>query len=132
MLKDDRAGSTLGYRLDGLGVDVVRSPAVAADADRRVVATANGREIGYDAHRRHGRSRPADRRSYGGSLRLEIDDRPHRLAGRLRGGRIRDCVVGRDHLGGADPPGRWRRPPVRGRRPQDGGRRGDRRRRSGA
>jgi NADPH-dependent 2,4-dienoyl-CoA reductase/sulfur reductase-like enzyme len=49
VLKDDRADSTLGYRLDGLDVDVVRSPAVAADVGRRVVATANGREIGYDA-----------------------------------------------------------------------------------
>ncbi|MEU5259679.1 NAD(P)/FAD-dependent oxidoreductase [Amycolatopsis sp. NPDC021455] len=49
VLKDDRADSTLGYRLDGLDVDVVRSPAVTADVDRRVVATANGREIGYDA-----------------------------------------------------------------------------------
>ncbi|WP_206793270.1 NAD(P)/FAD-dependent oxidoreductase [Amycolatopsis sp. MtRt-6] len=49
VLKDDRADSTLGYRLDGLGIDVVRSPAVTADLDRRVVATANGREIGYDA-----------------------------------------------------------------------------------
>ncbi|WP_203612331.1 FAD-dependent oxidoreductase [Amycolatopsis sp. SID8362] len=49
MLKDDRSDSTLGYRLDGLGIDVVRSPAVTADVDRRALATANGREIGYDA-----------------------------------------------------------------------------------
>ncbi|ONF72627.1 NAD(P)/FAD-dependent oxidoreductase [Amycolatopsis keratiniphila] len=49
VLKDDRADDTLGYRLDGLDIDLVRSPAVTADVDRRVVATANGREIGYDA-----------------------------------------------------------------------------------
>jgi NADPH-dependent 2,4-dienoyl-CoA reductase/sulfur reductase-like enzyme len=48
VLKDDRSDGTLGYPLDGLGIDVVRSPAVTADADRRVVTTANGREIGYD------------------------------------------------------------------------------------
>lgn len=49
VLKNDSADSTLGYRLDGLDIDVVRSPAVTADVDRRVVATANGREIAYDA-----------------------------------------------------------------------------------
>ncbi|WP_086837996.1 NAD(P)/FAD-dependent oxidoreductase [Amycolatopsis kentuckyensis] len=49
VLKDDSADSRLGYRLDGLDIDAVRSPAVTADVGRRVVATANGREIGYDA-----------------------------------------------------------------------------------
>lgn len=49
VLKDDRSDSTLGYRLDGLDIGVLRSPVVTADVDRRVVATANGREIGYDA-----------------------------------------------------------------------------------
>ncbi|WP_037321385.1 NAD(P)/FAD-dependent oxidoreductase [Amycolatopsis orientalis] len=49
VLKDDSSDSTLGYRLDGFDIDLVRSPAVTADVDRRVVATANGQEIGYDA-----------------------------------------------------------------------------------
>ncbi|MFD4196384.1 NAD(P)/FAD-dependent oxidoreductase [Amycolatopsis thermoflava] len=49
VLKDDSSDSTLGYRLDGLGIDVVRSPAVTADLDRRVLVTADGRDTGYDA-----------------------------------------------------------------------------------
>lgn len=49
VLKDDRSDSTLGYQLDRLDIDVVHSPAVTADVDRRVVGTANGREIVYDA-----------------------------------------------------------------------------------
>ncbi|AYC36642.1 NAD(P)/FAD-dependent oxidoreductase [Streptomyces griseorubiginosus] len=48
VLKDPSADETLGLALDGLDVDVIRSPAVAADTDRRTVTTADGR-IGYDA-----------------------------------------------------------------------------------
>ncbi|MFF4780493.1 NAD(P)/FAD-dependent oxidoreductase [Streptomyces griseorubiginosus] len=49
VLKDPSADETLGLALDGLDVDVIRSPAVAADTDRRTVTTADGRRIGYDA-----------------------------------------------------------------------------------
>ncbi|MFD5401364.1 NAD(P)/FAD-dependent oxidoreductase [Streptomyces griseorubiginosus] len=49
VLKDPSADRTLGLALDGLDADVIRSPAVAADADRRTVTTADGRRIGYDA-----------------------------------------------------------------------------------
>ncbi|MFC8672293.1 NAD(P)/FAD-dependent oxidoreductase [Streptomyces griseorubiginosus] len=49
VLKDPSADETLGLALDGLDVDVIRSPAVAADTARRTVTTADGRRIGYDA-----------------------------------------------------------------------------------
>ncbi|WP_030323305.1 NAD(P)/FAD-dependent oxidoreductase [Streptomyces sp. NRRL B-3229] len=49
VLKDPAADRTLGLALDGLDADLIRSPAVAADTDRRTVTTADGRRIGYDA-----------------------------------------------------------------------------------
>ena len=49
VLKDPAADQTLGLALDGLGIDVIRSPALAADTRRRTVTTADGRQVGYDA-----------------------------------------------------------------------------------
>ncbi|MDX3520467.1 NAD(P)/FAD-dependent oxidoreductase [Streptomyces scabiei] len=49
VLNDPAADHTLGLTLDGLDADVIRSPAVAADTRRRMVTTADGRRIGYDA-----------------------------------------------------------------------------------
>ncbi|MEV5838723.1 FAD-dependent oxidoreductase [Nocardia sp. NPDC052112] len=49
VLKDATADAALGYQLDGLDTDVVRSAAVGADLDRRLITTADGRTIGYDA-----------------------------------------------------------------------------------
>ncbi|MFF4806115.1 NAD(P)/FAD-dependent oxidoreductase [Streptomyces sp. NPDC001351] len=49
VLKDPAADHALGPALDGLGIDVIRSAAVGADIRRRVVTTADGRQVGYDA-----------------------------------------------------------------------------------
>ncbi len=49
VLKDSAADAALGYRLDDLDVNSVRSAAVAADFDRRTVVTADGETISYDA-----------------------------------------------------------------------------------
>ncbi len=85
VLKDDRADSTLGYRLDGLDVDLVRSPAMTADVDRRVVATANGREIGYDALviATGARARRIAAPGQGGEIVLRTLDDARRLRTRL-------------------------------------------------
>ncbi|WP_309500348.1 NAD(P)/FAD-dependent oxidoreductase [Streptomyces shenzhenensis] len=49
VLKDPAADHTLGLALDGLGADVIRSPAVSADIRRRTVTTADGRQVAYGA-----------------------------------------------------------------------------------
>lgn len=49
VLKDPAADQTLGLSLDGLDIEVIRSPAVAADTRRRTVTTTDGRHVGYDA-----------------------------------------------------------------------------------
>ena len=49
VLKDPAADRTLGLALDGLDVDVIRSPAVTADTRHHTVTTADGRQVGYDA-----------------------------------------------------------------------------------
>ena len=46
VLKDPAAERTLGLDVDGLDVDVIRSAAVAADTGRRIVTTADGRQVG--------------------------------------------------------------------------------------
>lgn len=49
VLKDPAAERTLGLDVDGLHVGGIRSAAVAADTGRRIVTTADGRQVGYDA-----------------------------------------------------------------------------------
>ncbi|MFJ9377200.1 NAD(P)/FAD-dependent oxidoreductase [Streptomyces sp. NPDC101455] len=49
VLKDPGVDGTLGQDLDGLGIDIVRSPAIGADTSRRTVTTADGGVFGYDA-----------------------------------------------------------------------------------
>lgn len=49
VLKDEGSDSTLGYDLDGLDVDVLRSSATGLDVDRKQVRAGNGRVLGYDA-----------------------------------------------------------------------------------
>ena len=49
VVKDDSSDSTLGYRLDGQDVEILRSPAAGLDIDRRVIRTGNGQVLDYDA-----------------------------------------------------------------------------------
>ncbi|WP_405728788.1 NAD(P)/FAD-dependent oxidoreductase [Streptomyces sp. NBC_00028] len=49
VLNDPGADHTLGLALDGLDAEIIRSPAVTADTQRRTVTTADGRKTGYDA-----------------------------------------------------------------------------------
>ncbi|HWJ81198.1 MAG TPA: FAD-dependent oxidoreductase [Nocardioides sp.] len=49
VLRDPAAETTLAYPQADLDLDLVRSPAVALDTDARVVTTADGRAVPYDA-----------------------------------------------------------------------------------
>lgn len=49
VLKDDSADTTLGYDLDGLDVEEIRSAAVGANLDQKRITTAGGHLVGYDA-----------------------------------------------------------------------------------
>lgn len=49
VLKDDSSDGTLGYRLDGQDVEILRSPVAGLDIGRRLIRTGNGQVLDYDA-----------------------------------------------------------------------------------